>query len=147
MVRKYLMFGALAAVVGFAGCSQSPPSVAEKSSHGDHHDKAMPAKIATEEQRTLFQTPGGLYTEADIAENKNAIPAVKYFGMKSEHTAEAKSGEKICPISETKANPKFTWVVGGSTYEFCCVPCIEEFVSKAKNTPGEIKPPDAYRKK
>jgi multiple sugar transport system substrate-binding protein len=38
----------------------------------------------------------------------------------------------ICPISKTKAAPKFSWVVGGKTYQFCCPPCVDEFVQTAK---------------
>ena len=112
-----------------------------------HADDAMPVKKVAGEEAGLFLTPGGLYTAADIAANGKAIPAVKYNGIRPTHDAQPKAGEKICPISETKANPKFTWVVGGKTYEFCCVPCIEEFVSTAKEKPDRIKEPSEYVKK
>ena len=95
----------------------------------------------------LFGTPGGIYTAADIKANGPKTPEEKYRGIKSSHNTDAKAGDKICPISETLANPQFTWVVGGKTYEFCCVPCIEEFVSAAKEKPESIQPPDSYRKK
>ncbi len=111
----------------------------------DH--EAMPAKRTDAAARTVFGSPGGLYTAADIQANGPKLPDEKYKGIKSKHDAEAKAGDKICPISETLANPQFTWVVGGKTYEFCCVPCVEEFVSAAKEKPEGIKPPDAYRKK
>lgn len=114
---------------------------------GDAHaGSEMPAKKGTDEERALFLTPGGLYTAADVAANGNTVPAVKYKGVRASHDDNPKAGEKICPISKTKANPKFTWVVGGKTYEFCCIPCIEEFVALAKAKPSEIKDPKDYVK-
>lgn len=110
------------------------------------HD-AMPAKRPDAEADKLFTTPGGLYTEADIKANGTKTPDEKYKGIRARHDAEPKPGDKICPISETLANPQFTWVVGGKTYEFCCTPCIEEFVAGAKEKPEGVKPPDAYRQK
>lgn len=112
-----------------------------------HADAEMPAKKETDEERTLFLTPGGKYTEADIKANGNAVPTVKYKGVRPTHDDNPKAGQKICPISKTLANPKFTWVVGGKTYEFCCIPCIEEFVDKAKQKPDEVLDPSAYIKK
>ena len=50
-------------------------------------------------------------------------------------------------LSLTKANRKFTWVVGGKTYVFCCPPCVEEFVRRAKEQPQEIKDPEMYVKR
>jgi hypothetical protein len=111
------------------------------------HADPMPVKKTTEEEGKLFLTPGGLYTEADIKANGSTIPAVKYNGVRPTHDAHPSPGQKICPISETVPNPKFTWVVGGKTYEFCCVPCIEEFVATAKEKPGAIKDPAEYVKK
>ena len=153
MIRRYLTLGILSfGAAAFVGCKESsvPTSPATKpaiASEREPHDHVeMPDKLGTEEQKKIFLTPGGLYTEADIEANGRAIADIKYRGIKSEHSTMAKKGDKICPISETKANPKFTWVIGGKTYQFCCVPCIEEFVGKAKTTPGEIKPPDAYLK-
>ncbi len=59
----------------------------------------------------------------------------------AQHDARPKPGERVCPVTDTKANPKLTWVVGGKTYQFCCPPCITEFVAKAKKDPTSIKPP------
>ncbi len=115
-------------------------SVSETTGHA-----AMPA--ATPDERRLYLTPGGKYTEADIVANGNTIPTVKFKGIKVEHDAAPKAGERICPISETKANPKLTWVVGGESYTFCCPPCIDEFVTRAKEQPEKIEPAEAYRKK
>jgi hypothetical protein len=106
----------------------------------------MPEKRGTDEEQALFLTPGGAYTAADIAANGGTIPTVKYKGVRAQHDDNPKPGDKLCPISKTKANPKFAWVVGGKTYEFCCVPCIEEFVAIAKEKPGEIKDPKDYVK-
>ncbi len=113
---------------------------------GDHAGDGMPAKKGTDEEQALFLTPGGLYTAADIAANGSTVPTVKYKGIRAQHDDHPKAGERICPISKTKANPKFTWVIGGKTYEFCCIPCIEEFVALAKEKPGEIKDPKDYVK-
>lgn len=113
---------------------------------GDHAGAEMPMKKGTDEEQALFLTPGGLYTAADIKANGNTVPSVKYKGIRAQHDDNPKAGEKICPISKTKANPKFTWVIGGKTYEFCCIPCIEEFVALAKEKPGEIKDPKDYVK-
>lgn len=112
----------------------------------DAHAGEMPAKKGSDEEQALFFTPGGLYTAADIAANGSTVPTVKYKGIRAQHDDNPKAGEKICPISKTKANPKFTWVIGGKTYEFCCIPCIEEFVALAKEKPGEIKDPKDYVK-
>ena len=72
---------------------------------------------------------------------------MKFKGIRPTHDDNPKAGQVICPISKTLANPKFTWVVGGKTYQFCCIPCIEEFVDKAKEKPEEIKDPSTYIKK
>ena len=112
-----------------------------------HADPAMPEKKATDDEKALFLTPGGLYTAADIAANGNTVPAVKFKGIRPAHDDNPKPGQVICPISKTLANPKFTWAIGGKTYQFCCIPCIEEFVDKAKTKPEEIKDPSTYIKK
>jgi YHS domain-containing protein len=111
-----------------------------------HGGTEMPAKKGTDEEQTLFLNPGGLYTAADIVANGKTVPTVKYKGIRAQHDDNPKSGDTICPISKTKANPKFTWVIGGKTYQFCCIPCIEEFVVLAKEKPDEIKDPQAYVK-
>ena len=114
---------------------------------GDHAGAEMPAKKGSEEEVKLYLTPGGLYTAADIKANGGVVASVKFKGLKAEHDLKPKAGEKICPVTLTKANQKFSWVVGGKTYEFCCPPCVDEFVSTAKEKPEEIKEPDFYRKK
>jgi hypothetical protein len=111
------------------------------------HGDAMPEKLGSEKEQKVFFTPGGKYTTADIAANGSTVPSVKYGDVDIEHDDAPKPGEKICPISKTKANPKLTWIIGGKNYEFCCTPCVQEFVQKAKEKPGEIHEPETYRAK
>ncbi len=111
------------------------------------HDEGMPNKALADEEQALYLTPGGLYTEADIKANGNTTAAAKFKGQKASHNVKPEPGDKICPISMTKANPKFSWIVGGKTYEFCCPPCVDEFVRIAKSTPEEIKQPSDYVKR
>ena len=100
-----------------------------------------------ETERTLCLTPGGLYTKADIKANGGKTVSEKFPDFLATHDAKPKPGTRICPISETKANPKLTWIVGGKSYQFCCLPCVTEFVNKAKKEPKSIKKPEAYVKK
>jgi hypothetical protein len=109
---------------------------------------AMPKQQPGEKMRKLYATAKGKYTEADIKANGPGVTATDRYGNEmSDHTDDPQPGERICPISKTKANPKFTWVVGGETYQFCCTPCINEFVNKAQERPDEIKRPTDYVKK
>lgn len=98
-------------------------------------------------QSALFLTPGGLYTEADIKANGRKTVAQKYPNFMAQHDPKPKAGDRVCPVTDTKANPKLTWVVGGKTYQFCCPPCVAEFVAKAKKEPDSIKAPGSYVKK
>jgi YHS domain-containing protein len=119
-----------------------------KSAAGDAHaGAAMPQKVADADERKLYLTPGGMYTAADIDANGGVTPSQKFKGVQAAHDLKPKPGDKICPITLTKANPKFAWVVGGKTYEFCCPPCVDEFVQTAKEKPDEVKDPEAYIKK
>lgn len=118
----------------------------KSSSEVSHGGPAMPQKLGTEEEQKVFLTPGGKYTAADIRTNGDTVPSAKYRGIRAAHDDNPKRGDKVCPITNTKANPKFIWVVGGKSYEFCCVPCIEEFVVMAKEKPDELKDPSAYVK-
>lgn len=106
----------------------------------------MPAGAGADEQDRLHRTPGGLYTVADIAANGDSIPSEKYRGMVASHDMYPAAGDRICPITNTKANPRFAWTVGGKQYLFCCPPCIDEFVQRAKTTPESIRPPQTYVK-
>lgn len=101
----------------------------------------------TSKERALFLTPGGAYTRADVRANGNQTVSQKYPDFVAAHDAKPKPGQRVCPITDTKANPKLTWVVGGKTYAFCCPPCVTEFVKKAKADPKSIKAPEAYVKR
>ena len=113
----------------------------------DGGDHGMPTKVADDEEKALYLTPGGKYTGADIEANGSTTASKKFKGLKAEHDLKPKAGDKICPVTLTKASPKFTWVIDGKPYEFCCPPCVDEFVSQSKEKPAEIKPPDAFRQK
>jgi YHS domain-containing protein len=113
----------------------------------EHAGDGMPAKVADEQERELYLTPGGLYTEEDIAANGNLTVSQKFKGVMAAHDLHPKTGDMLCPITFTKANPKFSWVVGGKTYEFCCPPCVDEFVATAKRDPAAIKEPADYIKR
>jgi len=110
------------------------------------HGPAMPTKVANEAERELYLQPGGGYTQADIVANGSQTVSQKYAKFQSAHDLFPKTGDPICPITQTKANPACSWIIGGKTYTFCCPPCIDEFVKLAKNEPGKIQPPEKYRK-
>ena len=111
------------------------------------HDEDMPARMAEEEERSLYLTPGGKYTAEDIKANGGQTASEKFRGQMASHDLKPRPGDKICPITLTKANSKFVWVVSGKTYEFCCPPCVDEFVQTAKEHPEAIKEPQEYVKK
>lgn len=113
-------------------------------SEGEWHRDPMPEKVTAEEERKLYLTPGGKYTQADITANGGVTASEKFKGLRAEHDAKPKPGDRICPVSRSKANPKFAWVIGGKEYLFCCPPCVDEFVRKAKEKPDEVKPPDSF---
>ncbi|MBW3599219.1 MAG: hypothetical protein KY475_18355 [Planctomycetes bacterium] len=106
---------------------------------------AMPQHAFTDdEERALYFTPAGAYTEADIAANGDATPSARYRGFRARHDFNPQPGDPLCPITRTKANPQCTWIIGGREYEFCCPPCIDEFVRLAKEQPDAIAPPEEY---
>ena len=111
-----------------------------------HSATDMPDKVSDNEEAQLYLTPGGLYSVADIAANGNQTASQKFEGFRAAHDLKPKTGDKICPVTLTKANPKVSWIVGGKTYEFCCPPCVDEFVALAKESPEEIKQPEDYVK-
>lgn len=123
--------------------------------NGAHTHGAMSAEQqkADQEQHTkvedgIFRTPGGLYTQADIDRNGPLPPSKKYADIMARHDLKVHPGERICPITETKANDRFQWWVSGKLYTFCCPPCIEEFVLHAKKGGDDAKkPPEEYLKR
>lgn len=139
-------------VAAIAGSTPKTPHGAQPGAGhaGSDHaggDDAMPAGVDADEERTLYLTPGGIYTEADIKANGSMTAGDKYKGKMAKHDMKPKAGDKVCPITMTKANPKFTWIIGGKTYEFCCPPCIDEYVLLAKTSPKEVLDPSEYVKK
>jgi len=112
----------------------------------EEHGDAMPDQASDEEERALYLTPGGLYTEADIEANGRAIASERFATFRAKHDLTPQPGEKICPVTLTKANPECNWIIGGQTYEFCCPPCVSEFVKLAKENPDAVQAPDAYVK-
>lgn len=110
------------------------------------HKSDMPAKVADAAERELYLTPGGRYSEADILANGSTTASIRFAGIKSSHDMSPKPGDRICPVTETKANPKFTWIIGGREYQFCCPPCVDEFVKLAKTNPEQLRPPEEYTK-
>ncbi len=112
-----------------------------------HSDAEMPDAIDVEEEKALYLAPEGRYTQADIDKNGKTIPSIKFKGIRSAHDMNPKAGDKICPITETKANPNFTWTVDGNDYQFCCQPCIDEFVRMAKESKDPMPKPEEFVKK
>lgn len=107
----------------------------------------MPDAIGVDEERELYLVPQGRYTQADIDKNGKTVPSIKFKGIRSAHDMSPKSGDKVCPITETKANASFTWAVDGNEYQFCCPPCVDEFVRMAKESSDPLPTPDVYVKK
>lgn len=101
----------------------------------------------TEKEQALFLKPGGIYTEDDIRRNGNVVPSVKFKDMEWPHDDKLKVGDRLCPITNNKADARCAWVVGGNEYQFCCPPCLTRFVGFAKTDPTKIKAPEEYVKK
>lgn len=129
--------------------SKLVPFVVQPAKAHKQAPSAVPYVQATPDaqEHELFFTPGGAYTQADIDANGKQTPIDKYRGVMPQHDLHPAKGDYICPITQTKANPKFSWVIGGKTYYFCCPPCIEEFVKQAKEHPESIRPPQDYVQK
>jgi YHS domain-containing protein len=116
------------------------------SSAGAAHDESLPPKVSGAEENDLYLKPGGLYTADDIRANGGKTASEKFRGEKASHNVKSQPGDPICPVTLTKANPKFTWIIGGKAYQFCCPPCVDEFVTLAKEHPEQVKAPEEYRK-
>jgi hypothetical protein len=119
--------------------------VSGQESHGESSE--MPAKVANAAERELYLTPGGRYTASDINANGNMTASQKFKGMRSEHNMKPDVGDMLCPISGTKANPEFTWIIDGKPYNFCCPPCVDEFLTSAKASTEPLPDPDRFIKK
>lgn len=99
--------------------------------------------LSEQAERTLYLTPAGAYTRADIAANGTDLPSRRYRGFQAQHDFNPQPGDLLCPITRTKANPACTWIIGGQTYYFCCPPCIDELVRLAKEQPERLSMPDS----
>ena len=98
----------------------------------------MPTKVVNDQERDLYLKPGGKYTLEDIQSNGSQTASQKFSNFMSSHDMNPKAGARICPITSTLANAQCTWIIGGQEYQFCCPPCIDEFVKRAKEQPNEI---------
>ncbi len=107
----------------------------------------MPEKVSSSAEKELYLTPGGHYTAADIQANGSLTASQKFKGIKSDHNMNPKPGDIVCPISGTKANPKFTWTIAGKPYQFCCPPCVDEFLTNAKASKDPLPDLDSFIKK
>jgi hypothetical protein len=101
---------------------------------------------AFREEDRLYRTPGGWYTEADIDADGRTTPSEKFKEVQPVHDLSPAVGDRLCPVTGIKASPAFHWVVGGGKYLFCCVPCIDDFVTAAKRGGDRLKPPEAFVK-
>jgi hypothetical protein len=106
----------------------------------------MGKPVASSDEEAMYLTPGGKYTSQDIAANGKTVPTVKFKGIRSNHDDKPMPGDRICPISKTKANDQFLWVIDGKSYTFCCPPCIDEYVRLAKEQPDSLLAPEAFIK-
>lgn len=106
----------------------------------------MPPQLGAAEEQELHLVPAGKYSLQDIQSNGNMVPSQKYRGFQAQHDLNPSVGDRLCPITRTKANPNCTWNIGGQTYQFCCPPCIDEFVRLAKQQPDDIQSPECYVK-
>ncbi len=111
-----------------------------------HTEAVMPAKVVDAAERELYLTPKGSYTLADIEANGRQTASERYADFKSAHDPHPVQGDRICPITGTKANAACTWIVAGAEHQFCCPPCIDEFVRWAKEQPEKVQPPASYFK-
>jgi YHS domain-containing protein len=109
-------------------------------------EQIKPVEISDFE-RDLYLIPGGKYTMDDILANGNMTPSQKFKSFIPAHNPNPKQGDLLCPITMTKANPACSWIIGGKLYQFCCPPCIHEFLAMAKATPEQIEDPEYYVKR
>jgi hypothetical protein len=99
-------------------------------------------KAKQQASRELYLKPGGIYTAADIKANGTQKP--KDLGL--DHV-DPVVGDKICPVTGSKAHKEYQWVTQGQTYEFCCPPCVDTFLRWANKEPDKIKDAKEYVKR
>jgi hypothetical protein len=98
---------------------------------------------AAPKETALYLQPGGIYSPADVLANGNTTPDEKFKGKRWIHHA-LKPGDRICPVTDKKANAECAWIVQGQRYEFCCPPCLDTFMGWAHYEESKIKDADTY---
>lgn len=98
-------------------------------------------------EAALYSTPAGKYVAEDVRANGATPASRKYRGVRPTHDHRVRSGERVCPVSGALPDARLTWIVGGKEYRFCCPPCIDEFVTAARERPDEVKEPEFYRQR
>ncbi len=106
---------------------------------GGGQGNEAPAADTEEEERRLFLTARGKYTEADIKANGAETTSKKFKMFQLAHDPKPRPGDRICPVTRTKASAACSWTVDGQAYLFCCPPCVEEFVRASKERPDEVR--------
>jgi hypothetical protein len=135
MAQKLFLLGVAALFIGL---------VAHRVWRASTLTAQMPAPLGEAQERELYITPGGAYTAADIETNGRQSASQKYRGFQARHDYKPQPGDRLCPVTRTKASANCTWIIAGQSYHFCCPPCIDEFVRLAKDRPEELLSPDAY---
>lgn len=110
----------------------------------DDQEIEMPLGVDQAEARDLYLVPRGKYTSADIQQNGGVTASQKYQDFQPRHDPHPKPGDPLCPVTQTKANPACTWTINGKVYEFCCPPCIDEYVRLAKEQPHQLRDPEEF---
>lgn len=114
----------------------------------DPHEEAdMPAKVIDDAERQLYLTPAGQYTVADVQANERKTASEKYRGFRAMHDFSPRAGDRLCPITRTKVHPECSWIIGGKRYYFCCPPCIDEFVARARQSTEPLPDPEVFIQK
>ena len=109
---------------------------------GEASDAPERSQAAAAFERDLVLKPRGAYTQEDINASGRDIPSLKYKDVRTRHSTRPKRGDRLCPVSRIKADARITWVVRGKTYQFCCPPCVVDFVALAKDRPDDIVAPE-----
>lgn len=99
------------------------------------------------ELRRLYLTPGGKYGAADVKANGDTTAAEKFAGHEAMHDLAPREEGWVCPVAAARSEPGVVWVIDGRNYRFCCSPCVDEFVRRARERPDQVEPPEAYRKR
>jgi hypothetical protein len=86
-----------------AAIAASGPGTQARTTGGDD---AMPAGVDADEERALYLTPGGIYTEADIKANGSVTAGDKYKGKMAKHDMKPKAGDKSVPDHHDQGEPQ-----------------------------------------